>query len=54
MEEFTVEDLSHYNMGGSNLRKMQLRMLEMLEFLDNICQKHNIQYWLSAGTLLGA
>lgn len=43
-----------YNADGTDLRKMQLRMLEMLEFLDCICQKHNIQYWLSAGTLLGA
>lgn len=29
-------------------------MLEMLEFLDSVCQKHKIHYWLAAGTLLGA
>lgn len=36
------------------LRQAQLKMLAMLEVLDKICQKHNIEYWLDAGTLLGA
>jgi len=45
---------SGHNTEGSDLRKIQLRMLEMLEFVDHICQKHNISYWLAAGTLLGA
>lgn len=49
-----MENLNEYNIVGTDLRKMQLRMFEMLEFLDYICQKHNIPYWLSAGTLLGA
>lgn len=49
-----MENLKEYNAEGTELRKMQLRMFEMLEFLDSICQKHNISYWLSAGTLLGA
>lgn len=47
-------NINEYNAEGTDLRKMQLRMLEMLEFLDFICQKHNIPYWLAAGTLLGA
>lgn len=49
-----MENFNKYNAIGTDLRKMQLRMLEMLEFLDYICQKHNIPYWISAGTLLGA
>jgi len=49
-----VEDLSMYNPEGSDLRKMQLRMLEMLTFIDSVCTKHDIKYWLGAGTLLGA
>lgn len=48
------EDLSHYNSEGTILRRAQLRMLEMLVEVDRICKKHNIQYWLDYGTLLGA
>jgi lipopolysaccharide cholinephosphotransferase len=36
------------------LREAQLIMLEMLQEFDAICQKHNLQYWLDSGTLLGA
>ena len=27
--------------------------LELLNFIDNVCQKHGIEYWLDYGTLLG-
>lgn len=37
-----------------SLREAQTRMLEMLCEIDRICRKHNIKYWLDAGTLLGA
>lgn len=43
-----------YNPDGSLLRQHQLRMLEMLKYIDEICKKNNIKYWLSSGTLLGA
>ncbi len=36
------------------LREAQLVMFEMLVEFDKICSKHNLQYWLDAGTLLGA
>ena len=36
------------------LRKAQLIMLEMLVEFDAICKKHQLQYWLDAGSLLGA
>ena len=36
------------------LRKAQLKMVEILEAIDDICTRHNIDYWLAAGTLLGA
>jgi len=36
------------------LRKTQLIMLDMLVEFDAICTKHNLQYWLDSGTLLGA
>ncbi|TDT50825.1 LicD family protein [Fonticella tunisiensis] len=36
------------------LRQSQLVMLRILKIVDYICRKHNIEYWLDAGTLLGA
>lgn len=53
-EEKKEELKQKYNPDGSILRKQQLRMLEMLIIIDTICKKHNIPYWLSSGTLLGA
>lgn len=43
-----------FNPDGSELRKHQLRMLEMLKFIDKICRENDIKYWLSSGTCLGA
>lgn len=37
-----------------SLREAQLMMADILEAIDNICEKHNIKYFLDAGTLLGA
>ena len=45
---------SRFNPDGSLLREQQLRMLEILTEVDRICKKHNISYWLSSGTLIGA
>lgn len=51
----SLEELREkYNPDGSELRKHQLYMLEMLQYIDDICKKNNINYWLSSGTLLGA
>ena len=50
-----MEDLRQkYNPDGSTLRKAQLRMLDILIEVDKILRKHNIDYWLDGGTLLGA
>ena len=43
-----------FNPDGSMLRKQQLRMLEILLYIDKVCKENNINYWLSSGTLLGA
>ncbi len=49
-----MEDFSKYNGEGTQLRKAQLRMLEILKSVDAICRRHNIPYWIDFGTLLGA
>ncbi|MBQ6742727.1 MAG: LicD family protein [Bacteroidales bacterium] len=48
------EDFSKINGENTPLRKVQLRMLDMLIVIDNICRKNNICYWIEYGTLLGA
>lgn len=45
---------NRYNPEGSKLRKNQEELLEMLIDLAAICKEHNIQWWLSSGSLLGA
>ena len=37
-----------------NLRNVQLLYIELLRFVDNVCKKHDIDYWLEGGTLIGA
>lgn len=49
-----MEELRRFNPEGSVLRIHQMRMLDILEFIDKVCRKHHINYWLSSGTLLGA
>ncbi|MGC1182605.1 LicD family protein [Legionella sp.] len=41
-------------LSDGRLRQAQLKMLTMLETIDLICLKHGLDYWLDAGTLLGA
>ena len=48
------EDLSTYNPEGSELRDLQMRMLDILKVVTDICDKYNLPYWISGGTLLGA
>ena len=43
-----------FNPDGSMLRRQQMRMLEILLEVDKICKRHDIPYWLSSGTLIGA
>lgn len=40
--------------GVNKIREAQMIMLTLLDEVDNICKKHNIEYWLDSGTLLGA
>lgn len=45
---------AQYNPDGSDLRRAQLKMLDMLKFIDRVCQEQGITYWIESGTLLGA
>lgn len=49
-----MEDFSKYNAEGTQLRKLQIRILSILISVDKICRQHGIPYWLDFGTLLGA
>lgn len=49
-----MDELRRFNPEGSALRHHQMRMLRILEFIDKVCRKYHINYWLSSGTLLGA
>ncbi len=43
-----------FNPEGSQLRQVQMRLLEMLQRFDEYCRRHGVKYWLSSGTCLGA
>ncbi len=52
---FNPQELkAKYNPDGSQLWQMQRRMLHVLAAIDAICQRHDIPYWLSGGSMLGA
>lgn len=41
-------------LGSHSLRQAQLAITRMLGLFDNIAKKHNITYWITSATLLGA
>ena len=51
-EKLQVELRDRFNPEGSDLRKLQLRILEILKFVDSVCKTHGIQYWLSSEHVL--
>lgn len=51
----TTESLkAEYNPEGSKMRKVQLRMLDMLVYIDGVCKQLGISYRIDGGTVLGA
>lgn len=38
----------------NELREAQIKLVNMLKDVDKVCRENNIDYWLTAGTLLGA
>lgn len=48
-------NISREDLGDElNLREIQLCLLDMLTAFSNFCEKHNLRYYISGGTLLGA
>lgn len=52
MENSKLKEI--YNPEGSDLRKTQLMMLDILDTTVKILKENNINFWLEGGTLLGA
>ena len=50
----TYFDMREYNPEGSALRRDQKEMLKALVAFAEICEKHDIKWWICSGTLLGA
>ena len=53
-EELNNKLRENFNPDGSNLRTIQLNILETFKVVDAICRRNNIPYWLGSGSLLGA
>lgn len=49
-----LELKARYNPEGSKLRNIQHELLKILSDLADICDRNDIRWWLSSGTLLGA
>ena len=43
-----------YNPDGSIMREVQLRLLDMMIYVDSVCRRLNIDYYLDGGSFLGA
>src|SRR5574344_86398 len=41
-------------MENYDLRKLQLKMLDILIAIDKVCREHDLCYYLDSGTILGA
>ena len=41
-------------MAKNDLRNLQLKMLEMIKYIDRLCKENNIEYYIIFGSALGA
>lgn len=52
--ESDVELKEKYNPEGSDLRNLQNEILKMLLWFSDVCEKNNLEWFLSGGNILGA
>ena len=52
IQKFTI-DITKLPPATGNLKMVQDCSVAILNYFDKICKKHNIQYWLDSGTLIG-
>lgn len=53
-ESFLREEVRNDFLVDVNRKKLWMILLDLLLQVDRVCKKHNIQYFLDGGTLLGA
>ena len=41
-------------MNNVNIRELQMKLLKIMKAFHEICNKHNIRYYMLVGTMLGA
>lgn len=52
--EKNIETYNRDEYEDLSLREAQMLMVEILDEVDKLCEKHNLRYFLDAGTLIGA
>lgn len=52
MFEENIDNIIHSD--ESDLRKLQLVILEIMKIIDKVCKENNLRYWIDSGTLLGS
>ena len=53
-ESFLCEEVKHGFLVTKKRKRLFAVLLDLLVQFDNVCKKHNLQYFLCGGTLLGA
>lgn len=53
-ELFSSIILDHELKSSGTLKKIHLLCIELMKFIENVCEKYGLEYWLDYGTLLGA
>ena len=53
-EKFFQEELRSGYLVSEKMKKVWAVELELLDYFDKLCHKHNLQYFVDYGTLLGA
>ena len=49
-----LHNITEFPQATGDLRLLQLADVKLLQIIDAICRKSNLEYWMDGGTLLGA